>query len=146
MFKGDAYGSQRLGFVRATSDWDQSGGYVVANAMDGKTNTSWAVYPRVGEAHQAVFELSKPLVLKKPAKLAITLKHQHIPKHVIGRVRLSVTGADGWRAQALPKLAEEGLKLPEAERSKEQKLAFRQNGLDRRLTDVHGRVVKDVLA
>lgn len=129
VFKDGADGSQRLGFVRATSDWDQSGGYVVANAMDGKTNTSWAVYPRVGEAHQAVFELSKPIALKKPAKLAFTLKHQHLPKHVIGRFRLSVTGADGWRAQALPKLAEEGMKLPETERNEEQKLAIAKRAI-----------------
>ncbi len=123
LFRGGADSSQRLGFMRATSDWDQKG-YPVTHAIDGKTNTSWAIYPRVGEAHYAVFEFKEPIVLDPPARLAVTLRHQHIPKHIVGRFRLSVTGADGWRAQALPKLAEEGLKLPVGERSMEQKSAI----------------------
>lgn len=128
LFKAGADTSQRIGIARATSDWDQSG-WTIAHAIDGKNETAWGIDPREGERHYAVFELSSPITLKRPAKLAITLKQLHGRKHLIGRFRLSTTDAVPWRAQALPRLAEEGLTLPREKRTPEQNAAIAKRAI-----------------
>ena len=137
VFREGASASEALAIKGATSDFDQDG-YIVSHAIDGKAGTSWAIHPREGETHQAVFELAEPLALKKPARLTFVLKHEHIPKHLIGRFRLSVTGAPAGRARALPQAAAEGLKAPVTERTREQKAAIARHVL--------GRLAKDELA
>ena len=137
VFREGASASEALAIKGATSDFDQDG-YIVSHAIDGKAGTSWAIHPREGETHQAVFELAEPLALKKPARLTFVLKHEHIPKHLIGRFRLSVTGAPAGRARALPQAAAEGLKAPVKERTREQKAAIARHVL--------GRLAKDELA
>ncbi len=134
VFREGASASEALAIKGATSDFDQDG-YIVSHAIDGKAGTSWAIHPREGETHQAVFELAEPLALRKPARLTFVLKHEHIPKHLIGRFRLSVTGAPAGRARALPKAAAEGLRIPDAERTREQKTAIARHVLGRLARD-----------
>ncbi len=66
-------------------------GLFVKNTIDGDKKSGWAVDPKFGKDHAAVFELAEELVLDQPATLVVTLDFQNNNKHAIGRPRLSVT-------------------------------------------------------
>ena len=63
---------------------------LLAQAVDGKDPTAWGIYPAVGQAHEAVFELSEGLDLREGTQLTFVLRQLH-GGHCIGRPRLSVT-------------------------------------------------------
>lgn len=89
----DAAGKD-LPFARAAASFAQDQ-FPVENALNDDPNQGWAVWPRVGEEHSAVFQLKTPLVLAEPATVTLELRCQHsAPKHVIGRFRLSATAND----------------------------------------------------
>ncbi len=76
-----------------TSDYDQPG-WTVAHAIDGNPKTAWGIYPQVGTAHEAVFELSEPVSGAGESELTFKLEQLHGGGHLIGRFRLSFTSAD----------------------------------------------------
>jgi hypothetical protein len=76
-----------------SSDYDQPG-WTVAHAIDGNPKTAWGIYPQVGKAHEAVFELSEPLTGEGETELTFKLEQLHGGGHLIGRFRLSITSAD----------------------------------------------------
>ena len=58
---------------RASADFSQET-FPIANAIDNKLGSGWAIHPEVGKPHHAIFELSEPIRLKgQPAPLTITL-------------------------------------------------------------------------
>ncbi|MBI5758587.1 MAG: DUF1553 domain-containing protein, partial [Planctomycetales bacterium] len=78
--------------ARAVADHSQSG-HDVATAFDGKDATGWAVLTQVGQPHEAVFELEKPLAADV-TKVSITLEFKsQYPQHGLGRFRISATKA-----------------------------------------------------
>jgi mono/diheme cytochrome c family protein len=78
--------------ARAVADHSQNG-HDVATAFDGKDATGWAVLTQVGQPHEAVFELEKPLAADV-TKISITLEFKsQFPQHGIGRLRVSATSA-----------------------------------------------------
>jgi mono/diheme cytochrome c family protein len=82
-----------LAFAAASADFDQEG-WTAAMAIDGKLETAWGIYPQVGRAHHAVFELAEPLdVAASGPTLTIRLDQLHGRHHLIGRLRLAVTDA-----------------------------------------------------
>ena len=76
-----------------TSDYDQPG-WTVAHAIDGNPKTAWGIYPQVGKAHEAVFELAEPIAGEGEKELTFKLEQLHGGGHLIGRFRLSITSAD----------------------------------------------------
>ncbi len=90
-------GQQRpVSFQTAKADFSQND-WAVANAIDPKTTTGWAIAPQMGKRHVAVFELAEPLVLAKGERLLVTLDQTYEGQsHNLGKFRLSVT------SQALP--------------------------------------------
>jgi len=114
---------KKVKFSRGTADFNQQG-WAVSAAIDGNPATGWGIYPAVGQSHVAVFELAEPLVVKAGAKLVVSLKQQSTPGHLIGRFKISATSENPARATAMPALAEEALKLPEAQRTEVQRLAL----------------------
>ena len=64
-----------LAFERAAADHAQDG-FSIDNAVDGKNDTGWAILPRAGRAHEAVFELRAPLSSQNPLTLLFILDHQ----------------------------------------------------------------------
>jgi hypothetical protein len=80
-------------FRNPTSDYDQPG-WTVAHAIDGNPKTAWGIYPQIGKAHEAVFELSEPLTGEGETELTFKLEQLHGGGHLIGRFRLSITSAD----------------------------------------------------
>jgi hypothetical protein len=68
----------------------------VANAIDGKSNTGWAVDGHNQPKNRsAVFVLAEPVTLAENATLVVVLRHDsQFSKHNIGRFRLATTNVD----------------------------------------------------
>jgi hypothetical protein len=79
----------------AEADFSQKD-YPVANAIDGKTNTGWAIAGHEKAAnHMAVFAFAEPAKGGAGYKLIVKLAHDsQFPQHNIGRFRLSVTSQE----------------------------------------------------
>jgi hypothetical protein len=75
-----------------TADFSQEG-FAVAAAIDGDEHTGWAVAPRLGRGHVAVFETKDDLGLMGEERLVITLVQHHGERHTIGRFRISAISA-----------------------------------------------------
>ena len=104
--------------TEARSDFDQSG-WEVNKAVDGIESTAWGIYPKVGQPHQAIFDLAEPIAGADGLAIRITLDQHHGGQHLIGRFRLSIS--DRPSLPVTPPLPEEispwltSNSLPEAE-------------------------------
>lgn len=96
--------SQPVKIASAVADFEQAG-FPVANTIDGKPDTGWAVEGHVKPANRAaMFILDKPLVAGTETTLTVVLSHtSSFAGHNIGRFRLALTSADK------PTLANRGL-------------------------------------
>jgi hypothetical protein len=81
-----------VGIASASADFDQDG-WAVPRAIDGNAATAWGIYPSVGKAHFAVFELAAPADLGPGDRITVALDQLHGGGHLIGRARLGVTDA-----------------------------------------------------
>ncbi|MBI3860811.1 MAG: PD40 domain-containing protein [Planctomycetia bacterium] len=71
---------------------DGSGFFPAEKALDHDRLTGWAIYPRVGQAHTAYFQLKAPLSVAQADTLTVVLQFKSAyAKHNLGRFRLSVT-------------------------------------------------------
>jgi hypothetical protein len=114
-------GLKRTTLFNPSADFSQSG-WTVEHAVDGHEKTAWGIYPRVGESHQAVFELKQPLVLTNGSTLVFVLKQLHGEGHLIGRPRFSITDAPlPVRVNLLPAHVAKILGTPRAERTDDQR-------------------------
>ncbi|MFT5522728.1 MAG: hypothetical protein ACI9HK_000672 [Pirellulaceae bacterium] len=85
--------SDRLLKVKsAVADFDQAG-WSVDKAIDGNPATAWGIYPEVGKSHQALFALAEPVAGEQSVTLKLELQQSHGDGHLIGRPRISTTGA-----------------------------------------------------
>ncbi|RYD36441.1 MAG: DUF1553 domain-containing protein [Verrucomicrobiaceae bacterium] len=108
----------------ASSDWDEPGGWSVDKILDADPATEWGIYPKVGQAHQAVFTFAAPVEVPSGAKLTVTLNQWHGGAHIIGRFRLSVTSAPPALMLALNPTADAALAKQPAERTPEETLSL----------------------
>src|SRR5262245_16276964 len=74
-----------------SADFEQTSWPAVA-ATDGVPGTGWAIWPLVGQPHEAIFETVN-LGFEAGAKLRMTLDFQLGARHECGRFRLSTTTA-----------------------------------------------------
>lgn len=104
-----------------SADYDQPG-WTVRHAIDGDPKTAWGIYPQVGRAHEAVFELAEPLTSNGDgSEMEFRLKQLHGRGHLIGRFRLSVTDAKlPVRASQLPATVAAALAEPADRRTATQ--------------------------
>lgn len=66
--------------------------WAVAGAIDGNNASGWAVSPKFGQAHSALFEFKSPLDLQAGQELRFELDQRYQGKdHNLGRFRLSLT-------------------------------------------------------
>ncbi|MFM8579427.1 MAG: DUF1549 domain-containing protein [Planctomycetaceae bacterium] len=92
--------SQPVPLASARADFSQSSPNLpVSNAIDGDASTAWAIDPKVGASHVAVFDFEKPLVQPGGVRLTVMLAFQHNTRHSIGRPRLSVAAVAGIAAE-----------------------------------------------
>jgi hypothetical protein len=112
-------GERPLQIKRATADFSQQG-FPIEAALDADSSSGWALYPEVGKAHAAVFELAA--ALEAGQELIVTLRFESpFAQHQLGRFRFSfTTAADPHATDALPPEVHAVLSLPASERSEEQ--------------------------
>lgn len=108
--------------LNASSDYDQPG-WTIRHAIDGDDKTAWGIYPKVGEAHMAVFELAEPLRVSPGSKLTFLMKQLH-GGHCMGHLRLSVTDAPARFIKVYPSEVQSVLELSPAQWSEAQRLTL----------------------
>jgi mono/diheme cytochrome c family protein len=75
----------------AQADFSQEN-FPIANAIDGKPETGWAIYPEVGKSHAATFVFEKRIESPGGAFLIVTLEFKSpFSQHTAGRFRISAT-------------------------------------------------------
>ncbi len=76
----------------------------IAAAIDDQPKTGWAVDPRFGTNHIAIFEFEKPIGFATGTRLVVQLEFDLNTRHNIGRPRLAVTSAEtpDFDGDALP--------------------------------------------
>jgi hypothetical protein len=110
-----------IALKNATADFSQQA-WAVAGAIDNNPATGWAVFPEVGKAHTATFELAAPLSLSSGATLAVTMLQQFPGKeHSIGRFRLSLTTSKSLLLKKPPEAIAKLLAVEPAQRTPQQK-------------------------
>jgi hypothetical protein len=116
-----------------SADFNQAG-WAVAQALDGKPETAWAIYPEVGKNHYAVFELAEPLDLRDGDALVVVLEQLQGKHRLIARPRLSATSAPPpFRVDPLPSEPAKVLAVEPLKRSPEQRVELAAWVLDRGL-------------
>ena len=142
-------------FGRAAADYEQPGWPVAAVLVSqadrkGKNRTGWAVDgPTKREPRQAIFACSSPITVPENSQITITLRHDAIDRHSIGRFRLSTASAPAESLQLdgikIPDLVRSSLAADRAKRTPEQIDAlaayFRDHG-DTALLEARQEVVK----
>jgi hypothetical protein len=131
--------AKRVRLQNPTADFNQDG-WPIALAIDNRKETAWGIYPKVGQAHRAVFELTEPIAGEGATELTFVLEQTHGGGHLIGRLRLSVTAAPrplSASADALPENVEAALAVAAESRTDRQEaelaLYVRGQRLDRDL-------------
>jgi len=82
---------QPVKLTRAVADHSQSS-FAIADAIDGKNDTGWAVLPQTGQPHEAVFELEPGRVAPDSSRFVVRLEFQSKhAQHNLGRFRLSAS-------------------------------------------------------
>ena len=86
--------SEKVKIARAEADFSQHG-FPVADAIDGKPNTGWAIHPDSGayQSRTATFSFAKPVGFEGGTRWTIKLHQNYGLKHVIGQLRLSLGAA-----------------------------------------------------
>ena len=134
--------NQKLTLVNPTADFNQQD-WEIEKAIDQNEPTAWGIHPKEGISHQAVFELKEPIrlcidinanpsalgadaksdELKEPIRLRFVLKQRHGRGHLIGRTRLSLTGAvPPVQVDAIPEAIVIILATPPTQRNNAQRL------------------------
>jgi hypothetical protein len=122
--KGDALGARALRLQAATADYAQ-GEFDAARAIDGLRATGWAVSPRLGLDHEAVFETAEDVGGEDGTVLVVSLDQGYGGQHQLGRLRLSVTSsARPVRHSGLPLEVAAALVTPRGARGAAQQAAI----------------------
>lgn len=102
----------------ANADFSQEG-FPVSNAIDGKSDTGWAVMPAFGKTHAAIFELAGSITA---STLQFVLEFQSIyPQHQIGKLRLSATTDPAPANSTVPPEVRAALGIEASRRTEQQK-------------------------
>ncbi len=86
--------SQELHLVRPRADFEQNASSLsIASSLDNDPHTGWAVDPKFGMHHTAVFEVDPPWVpaTNGASRLEVRLEFEVNTRHAIGRPRVSVS-------------------------------------------------------
>ena len=112
---------KNVGLSKAIAEHSQDT-FPVANAIDGRDDTGWAILPYTGQAHSAIFEVTNPIPGGAGTMLTLVLDFQSVyPKHLIGRFRLSATTSPNpCGAKSLPPNVHAALRVTPAKRTPAQ--------------------------
>ncbi|MDH3583288.1 MAG: hypothetical protein OER86_03650, partial [Phycisphaerae bacterium] len=87
---GDSSTAKPVAWQKVEADFSQAN-WAVAGAIDTNPKTGWAVSPKFGVNHAAVFRTAEPLGLDGGTRLAFTIDQPYGGQHTLGRFRISVT-------------------------------------------------------
>lgn len=119
LFDPEAKSPRDLVISRATADFNQAE-WGIERAIDGNPATAWGIYPKVGAAHYAVFDFKDKVSVPPGSRLHVSLQQLHGAGHLLGALRLSVTGDPSGRTSALPMEVQAALSVKDP--TPEQKL------------------------
>jgi hypothetical protein len=88
----------KIRFAKADFAQQSFGGWPIAAAIDGNGKTGWSIDPQEGRGHVAIFELETPIENVGGTVFTFTLEQgcaEPSPRHLLGRLRSSATGAAG---------------------------------------------------
>jgi hypothetical protein len=88
--EGSKSNEVRIASARATFQ-QNTNNLAVVRALDTDPHTGWAIDPRFGTNHAAVFTFDQPLAVEPGHTLTVVLEFQLNTRHNIGRPRLSMT-------------------------------------------------------
>jgi len=126
-------GGEPLELRNPTADFNQNG-WGVTQAIDGKAETAWAIYPEVGKNHAAIFELKQPVELAEGEELVFVLEQLQGKHRLIARPRLSSTSVPmPIRVEALPGEVAKIVALDSGKRTREQKIELAAWFLERKI-------------
>lgn len=109
--------AKSVAIASATADFSQDT-FPAANAIDGKSNTGWAIDPREGEAHELILALAMPVVSQD--EIVLTLEFRSIfASHQPGRFR--VTASEFVPNTAIPAKVRDVLAIESGKRTEAQK-------------------------
>ncbi len=122
---------EALKWRSAKADFSQEG-YPIAQAIDGRPETAWAILPQAGKAHEAIFELDSPLTPEAsgnvPPLQVDFVFGAGFPRHQPGRVRFMVGDFPRPGVKApLPTNIVAFARLPAARRTPEQARELRDH-------------------
>ncbi len=120
VFSGGTDG-KRIAIVRATADFEQVD-WGIAKAIDGNPQTAWGIFPKIGQSHEAVFEFKQKQSFGTADQLTIVLKQLHGGRHLIGRLRLSISELPTYVAWIPPANIAAVLAEPAERRTSDQRL------------------------
>ncbi len=117
-----------VALAKATADFSQDG-FPVANAIDGKPETGWAIDPQEGKPHAAVFSTKSPIPGGKGTTLRLILAFEsQFAAHQLGKFRVSVTSAkDPHAKDAMPSAVAMALAKKAEARSEADRAAIRSH-------------------
>ncbi|MBV8880619.1 MAG: DUF1553 domain-containing protein, partial [Planctomycetaceae bacterium] len=126
-------GGAAVALRNPTADFNQAG-WGVAQALDGKPETAWAIYPEVGKNHHATFELTEPVELAEGEELVFVLEQLQGKHRLIARPRLSVTSVPTpLRAEPLPPEVAKIVAVDASKRTREQRIELAAWVLERKI-------------
>ena len=123
LFRPGSPNPERLNIRRASADFSQEG-WNIQQAIDGNLQTAWGIHPQEAQPHFAVFELAQPVSLTPDCSIHVLLRQIHGRKHIIGRLKLTVTDAAGDLTLAIPPEIADIQRLPAEQRSPAQRLSL----------------------
>jgi hypothetical protein len=137
---GNPSAAQEVTLTKPQADFNQMPGWTIADALDRVAETGWGIYPEVGRTHTALFELAEPIQATSPMTLTIQLRQELGRQHLIGRVRLAVSGSplrDPLEKSVYPADITAILAVPIDDRSDEQRMHlaafYQQRKLDEQI-------------
>jgi mono/diheme cytochrome c family protein len=120
-----------VALANATATWEQpdGAGWAAAKAIDGDTKptSGWAILPKVGMRHAAVFEAANPVGFAGGTRLTLKLI-QNFETGSLGHFRISVTTA-AKPVRVLPMDVSDALAVAAEKRSDAQKQSIRDHYL-----------------
>ena len=126
-------GNEPVVLRNPSADFNQAG-WAIAQALDGKAETAWAIYPEVGKNHSAIFELREPLDLKEGEVLVVVLEQLQGKHRLIARPRLSATALPPpFKTEPLPAEVAKIVAVDPAKRSRDQNIELVAWVLDRKI-------------
>ncbi len=118
-----------LSAIRA--DYEQPS-FPPANAVDGRSDSGWAIANEFGKPHVAIFEPRTPLTATDgETTIRVRLEFQTIHvAHVLGRFRLSLTNSPVASLRPMPAAVREALAIAADKRNDAQKKALTEHFLN----------------